>query len=153
MFIEMNSTKKLVAVLALVALHTSLSAQSSGSISRSQLTGQMNVITTAVPFLTITPDSRRAGMGEAGVASSADANSVYWNAASLAFVEKKAAISNSYAPWLRQLVPGISFNSVSGYSKINKRSVIGGSMRFFTFGDINFTDDAGNPLGTFKPSS
>jgi len=50
MFIEMNSTKKLVAVLALVALHTSLSAQSSGSISRSQLTGQMNVITTAVPF-------------------------------------------------------------------------------------------------------
>jgi len=153
MFIEMNSTKKLVAVLSLVALHTSVSAQSSGSISRSQLTGQMNVITTAVPFLTITPDSRRAGMGDAGVASTADANSVYWNAASLAFVEKKAAISNSYAPWLRQLVPGISFNSVSGYSKINKRSVIGGSMRFFTFGDINFTDDAGNPLGTFKPSS
>ena len=124
------------------------------SISRSMLAGQQNVITTAVPFLTITPDSRRAGMGDAGVASSADANSVFWNAASLAFADKKAGIATSYAPWLRALVPGISYNYLAGYTKIrsNQRSVIGGSFRFFTFGEINFTDDVGNPLGTFKPS-
>lgn len=121
-------------------------------LSRNQLAGQQNVITTAVPFLTITPDSRRAGMGDGGVASSADANSVFWNAASLAFSEKSGSISTSYAPWLRSLVPGISYNYLAGYGKLTKRSVLGGGFRFFSFGDINFTDDVGNPLGVFNPS-
>ncbi len=137
-------------VLALVA---SVSvAQAQNSISRSQLAGQQNVITTAVPFLTITPDSRRAGMADAGVASTPDANSVFWNAASLAFAEKNAGIATSYAPWLRSLVPGISYNYLAGYGRINKRSVLGGSCRFFSLGEINFTDDVGNPLGKFNPS-
>lgn len=122
------------------------------SISRSQLAGQQNVITTAVPFLTISPDSRRAAMGDAGVATSADANSVFWNAASLAFAEKDYGISTSYAPWLRSLVPGISYNYLAGYARLNSRSTIGGSFRFFSFGEINFTDDVGNPLGVFNPS-
>lgn len=93
-------------------------------------------------------------MGDAGVASSPDANSVFWNAASLAFVsdKEKSAISTSYAPWLRSLVPGISYNYLSGYTKINKRSVVGASFRYFSFGQINFTDDVGNPLGIFNPS-
>ncbi len=139
--------------MGLLALVTSASAaQAQNSISRSQLAGQQNVITTAVPFLTITPDSRRAGMADAGVASSPDANSVFWNAASLAFAEKNAGIATSYAPWLRSLVPGISYNYLAGYGRINKRSVIGGSFRFFSFGEINFTDDVGNPLGKFNPS-
>lgn len=124
----------------------------SNSISRNQLAGQQNVITTAVPFLTISPDSRRAGMGDAGVASSPDANSVFWNAASLAFAEKDFGLAISYAPWLRKLVPGISYNHLAAYGKINKRSAIGGSFRFFSFGDINFTDEQGNPLGVFNPS-
>ncbi|MCC6818604.1 MAG: type IX secretion system outer membrane channel protein PorV [Bacteroidia bacterium] len=128
----------------------SISAQT--SISRSQLAGQQNVITTAVPFLTISPDSRRASMGDAGVASSPDANSVFWNAASLAFADKDYGIATSYAPWLRSLVPGISYNYLAGYGRINKRSIIGGSFRFFSFGEINFTDDVGNPLGKFNPS-
>ncbi|MDP2175798.1 MAG: type IX secretion system outer membrane channel protein PorV [Bacteroidota bacterium] len=128
-----------------------LSGQGNG-LSRNQLAGQQNVITTAVPFLTITPDSRRAGMGDGGVASSPDANSVFWNAASLAFSEKSGGISTSYAPWLRSLVPGISYNYIAGYGKLTKRSVLGGGFRFFSFGDINFTDDVGNPLGVFNPS-
>jgi hypothetical protein len=138
-------------VVALLSINKA-AAQNGNGISRSQLAGQQNVITSAVPFLTISPDSRRAAMGDAGVASSPDANSVFWNAASLAFVKKKGAISTSYAPWLRSLVPGISYNYLSGYGKINDRSVIGGSFRFFSFGQINFTDDVGNPLGTFNPS-
>ena len=145
-----KNVQKAIAVLALVS--SASAVQSQNSVSRSQLAGQQNVITTAVPFLTITPDSRRAGMGDAGVASSPDANSVYWNAASLAFAEKNAGIATSYAPWLRSLVPGISYNYLAGYGRINKRSVIGGSFRFFSFGEINFTDDVGNPLGKFNPS-
>lgn len=146
---SLRQTTRFAGSLVVLLLAGKVEAQ---SISRNQLAGQQNVITSAVPFLTISPDSRRAAMGDAGVASSADANSVFWNAASLAFVEEKAAISTSYAPWLRSLVPGISYNYLSGYSKINKRSVIGGSFRYFSFGQINFTDDVGNPLGIFNPS-
>lgn len=164
MFIFKSKKIKLV-LSACLAIGVAGESFSQNSVSRSQLAGQQNVITTAVPFLTITPDSRRAGMGDAGVASSADANSVFWNVASLAFVgyssvkgrdvideSKNVGVSISYAPWLRALVPGISYNYVSGYGRINKRSVIGGSFRFFTFGEINFTDDVGNPLGVFNPS-
>lgn len=150
MFIFKPKSFKSVLLGMAVVASSNLSAQS--SISRSQLAGQQNVITTAVPFLTISPDSRRAAMGDAGVASSADANSVFWNAASLAFAEKKYGIATSYAPWLRSLVPGISYNYIAGYGRLNKRSVLGGSFRFFSFGEINFTDDVGNPLGKFNPS-
>lgn len=138
--------------LAVLLFSIKLSYGQNNSISRSQLAGQQNVLTTAVPFLTITPDSRRAGLGDAGVASSPDANSMFWNAASLAFADKEFGFSFSYAPWLRKLVPGISYNYLGGYGRLNKRSAIGGSFRFFSFGDINFTDDQGNPLGTFNPS-
>lgn len=139
------------AILFSIFCLTDIYAQNS-SISRNDLLGQQNVITTAVPFLTITPDSRRAAMGDAGVASSGDVNSLFWNAASLAFAESKSGISVSYAPWLRKLVPGISYNHLAGYGKINNRSVIGGSFRYFSFGKINFTDDVGNPLGDFNPN-
>lgn len=140
------------AALLFTLLFSNKNAFSQTGISRSQLAGQQNVITTAVPFLTITPDSRRAGMGDAGAASSADANSIFWNASSLAFAEEKGAFGVSYAPWLRSLVPGISYNALSGYTRINSKSTLGGGFRFFSFGDINFTDDVGNPLGTFNPS-
>ncbi|MES2616598.1 MAG: type IX secretion system outer membrane channel protein PorV [Bacteroidota bacterium] len=142
------------AAMSLMLCIPSLTVLGQG-ISRSQLAGQQNVITTAVPFLTITPDSRRAALGDAGVASSPDAHSVFWNAASLAFIDrtkKPYGVGVSYAPWLRKLVPGISYNYLCGYGAIGKRSAIGGSFRFFSFGDINFTDDVGNPLGTFNPS-
>src|ERR1041385_5643087 len=63
-----------------------------------------HVITTAVPFLTITPDSRAAGMGDAGVATSPDANSVYWNPSKLAFIDQGSGVTTSYTPWLAKLI-------------------------------------------------
>jgi hypothetical protein len=115
------------------------------------LLGQRNVITTAAPFLLISPDSRAAGMGDMGVATSADANSIHWNASKLAFIEKESGISLSAAPWLRTLVPDIWFYYLSGYKKIDKRSTIAGSLRYFTLGDIQFTDINGNPNGNYEP--
>ena len=108
-FLNLRNSGRLIPFLACCFFSISLSAQN--SIKRSDLAGQQNVITTAVPFLTITPDSRRAGLGDAGVALTGDAYSVYWNPASLAFAEKNAGFATSYAPWLRSLVPGISFSS------------------------------------------
>src|SRR6478736_8230769 len=66
----------------------------------------VRVITTAMPFLTISPDARAGAMGDVGAATSPDANSIYWNPAKLAFIDdsKNIGASISYTPWLRKLV-------------------------------------------------
>ncbi|GIS21716.1 MAG: hypothetical protein CM15mP122_2220 [Bacteroidota bacterium] len=50
------------------------------------------VVTTGVPFLMITADARAAGMGELGVATSADIYSQYWNPAKYAFASNDKGI-------------------------------------------------------------
>ena len=122
-----------------------------GLQSKESLLGQRNVITTAAPFLLISPDSRGAAMGDLGVATSADANSIHWNASKLAFIEEDAGISLSAAPWLRQLVPDVWFYYMSGYKKIDKQSTVAMSLRYFTLGDIQFTDNNGNSNGNYEP--
>ncbi len=123
------------------------------TLSKDQLLGQRNVITSAVPFLTITPDSRSAGMGDAGVARDPDANSIHWNIASMAFIPKKAGISLNAAPWLRQLVPDVWFYHMSGYTKVGRRnqSAVTSSIRYFSLGEIQFTDEFGNTNGNATP--
>lgn len=138
-----------------VALTTSVSAQTGSApsnLSTQDLSGRVNTITTAVPFLLICPDSRQGGMGEVGVATPADGNSIHWNSAKLAFAEKKSGTAISVTPWLRQLVPDIYLYYVSGYSKISKTQAIGASLRYFSLGNITFTDIVGNTTGQFRPN-
>lgn len=113
---------------------------------------QLNTITTALPFMAITPDSRAGGMGDAGTALSATSTSVYWNTSMLSFAEDKSELSLSYTPWLRQLTNDISLSYLSAYYKINKIHTIGGSLRYFSLGEITFTDVSGNVLREDKPS-
>ena len=119
---------------------------------QSNLLGQLNTITTAVPFLIISPDARAGGMGDAGVASSADVNSIHWNPSKLAFVENKLGVAISYTPWLRKLVPDINLAYVSFYNKLKGEQTIGASLRYFSLGDITFTDAVGTEIGQFNPS-
>lgn len=119
-------------------------------LNRSSL--QLNTITTAVPFLLIAPDSRAGALGDAGVATSPDANSIHWNPAKMAFIDKEMGVSVSYSPWLRRLVPDISLSYLSLYKKLGDDHTIGGSLRYFSLGDINFTDETGNALGDFRPA-
>lgn len=112
---------------------------------------QLNTITTAVPFLLIAPESRGGGMGDAGVASSPDANSIHWNPAKLAFIQQDLGFSMSVTPWLRQLVPDINLYYLSGYKKLNDNQSIGASLRYFSLGDITFTNDRGDNIGQYKP--
>jgi len=114
---------------------------------------QLNTITTAVPFLLISPDSRAGGMGDAGVAVSPDANAIHWNPSKLAFAENDGEFSMSYSPWLRNLVPDMSLAYLAGYKRLgNKRSAIGGSLRYFNLGSILFTDVNGSTIRDFKPA-
>ena len=113
---------------------------------------QLNTITTAVPFMAITPDSRAGGMGDAGTALSADANSIYWNTSMLNFAKQRSELSLSYTPWLRQLTNDIHLSYLSGYYKINDRNAVAGALRFFSLGEITFTDASGNVIRDDKPS-
>ena len=112
----------------------------------------LNTITTAVPFLLISPDSRAGGMGDVGVATSPDANSMHWNPAKYSFIDQEVGFTVSYVPWLRELVPDINLSYISGYKKLNKNDVIAMELRYFTLGDITFTDVIGNNLGQYKPN-
>ncbi|HYG04635.1 MAG TPA: type IX secretion system outer membrane channel protein PorV [Chryseosolibacter sp.] len=115
------------------------------------LVGQQRAITTAVPFLTISPDARRAALGEAGVASSADANSTYWNAAAITFIDKKYGGSFSYTPWLGKIVNDMWISQLSGFYKISKEETVAAAFRYFDLGEISFRDPSNNPLGDFNP--
>lgn len=109
------------------------------------------VITTAVPFLTITPDARAGAMGDAGVATSPDANASYWNPAKLAFMENEVGFSLSYTPWLGKIINDMSIAYLSGYYKFTKEQAVAVSMKYFDLGEIFFTDDQGRPTGDFNP--
>jgi len=106
--------------------------------STSQLNGGINTITTAVPLLLITPDSRAGGLADCGVASSPDANSVHWNASKLAFADKKLALGVSYTPWLRQLVNDINLAYLAGYYKLDKNSAVTAITPLFLIGKYHF---------------
>jgi hypothetical protein len=112
----------------------------------------INAIPTEVPFLNISPDSRSGAMGDAGVALSPDVNANFWNPSKLAFLESNDALSVSYSPWLRHLVPDISLSYLSYAHKIDERNTIGASLRYFNYGSIQLTDDNTNDQGTYTPN-
>ena len=113
---------------------------------------QLNTITTALPFMAITPDSRAGGMGDAGTALSPSSSSIYWNTSILSFSEQTSEVSLSYTPWLRQLTNDIHLSYLSAYYKINETHSVGGALRFFSLGEITFTDASGNVIRDDKPS-
>ena len=116
-----------------------------------QLDGRDAVITTGVPFLAISPDARSAGMGDAGVAISPDANAIYWNPAKLAFLEPDFGVSGSYTPWLSSVVNDMSISYLSGYKKINEGQTLAFAMRYFDLGNIQLTDAQGGLLQLVSP--
>jgi hypothetical protein len=108
-------------------------------------------ITTAVPFLAITPDARHAGLGDGGVATSPDAYSAYWNAAKLVHIDKKYGGGLSYTPWLGKIVNDMWISQLSGFYKIRQEEAIGASLKYFDLGEINFRDNNNIDYGTFNP--
>ncbi|WP_367864784.1 type IX secretion system outer membrane channel protein PorV [Pedobacter sp. WC2423] len=112
---------------------------------------RFNSLKTAVPFLLITPDARAGGMGEAGVAISPDANSGSNNPSKLAFLEEKYGFSASYSPWLRSIVSDINLGYLSGFYKLDDRTTLAASMRYFSLGKIQLTDANQQELGTSNP--
>lgn len=115
------------------------------------LVGQQRAITTAVPFIGITPDARHAALGDGGVATSPDANAAYWNAGKLVFIEDQYGGSLSYTPWLGKIVNDMWISSLSGFYKINREQAVAVSFKYFDLGEISFRGDNNEPLGDFNP--
>jgi Type IX secretion system protein PorV len=138
--------KYLIAAISVFSFTGSVFAQSvSGSA------GGPNVITTSAPFLTISPDARHAGLGEAGVASSADANAAYWNPGKLVHITSAYGGSLSYTPWLGKIVNDMDIIYLSGFYKLNNEEAIAASMKYFNMGEVFFRDGNNNSLGDYNP--
>lgn len=112
-----------------------------------------NTILTAVPFLRIVADARSGAMGDAGIAISPDANAMHFNQSKLVFADKPLAISATYTPWLRALgLTDVYLAYLTGYYKLDDLQAVGVGLRYFSLGDINFTDEDGTPIGTGRPN-
>ncbi|MEO7119822.1 MAG: type IX secretion system outer membrane channel protein PorV [Ginsengibacter sp.] len=139
-----QATLKLTALVLLVGGAFVVNGQSN--------TNSINVVTTAVPFLRISPDARAGGMGDVGIATLPDANSSFWNQAKYPFAVSKSAISVTYTPWLKGLgLNDVYLASLAGYTKIDELQTVSASLRYFSLGNIQFTDNLGNNLQTYRP--
>jgi hypothetical protein len=137
-----NASLKLIAMAILAGNVISVHAQ----------TNSINVVTTAVPFLRISPDARSGGMGDVGIATTPDANSSFWNQAKIPFALSKAAIGVSYTPWLKGLgLNDVYLASLAGYYQLDETQAISASLRYFSLGNIQFTDALGNDLNSYRP--
>ncbi len=110
------------------------------------LNAQDRVITTGVPFLMISPDARAAGMGELGVATSADAYSQQWNPAKYIFSISERGLALSYTPYLSKLVDDIFLGNLNYYKHLNDRSAWAFSLKYFSLGDIQFNELIGGSI-------
>lgn len=111
-----------------------------------------NTVLSTLPFLRITPDARSGAMGDVGVALKPDAHSMHFNASTLAFSEEKSGIGVTYTPWLTNFnLDDIFLAYISGYYKLDKNQAVGGSIRYFSLGDIQFTDEMGTLLDVGRP--
>jgi len=139
-----NFCKKIVVTsLLLIVTFSGLKAQ----------TDPINIVSTAVPFLRISPDARAGGMGDAAIATAPEANAVFWNLSKVGFAKKRTAIAFNYTPWLRDLgLTDVYLASMGGYHKLNENSAISSSLRFFSLGNIQLTDFSGNVLNTVRPT-
>ena len=111
---------------------------------------QPNPITTAAPFLLIAPDARAGGMGDIGVATSADAFSQHWNASKYAFMPSQFSVGVFYTPWLKELTNDVFLGGFNFANRINERSSWSAGLNYFNLGQIDLTDSNGFPTGTEK---
>ncbi len=135
-------TKKLGLLSATLLFSLFLSAQDS-----------INIVSTAVPFLRISPDARAGGMGDVAIATTPEANAPFWNLSKVMFAKRRSAISINYTPWLKDLgLSDVYLASMAGYHKLDEEQAISSTMRFFSLGNIQLTDYSGNVLNSVRPS-
>ena len=139
-----TATKFFCAAIAITTISTTAIAQADS----------INIVSTAVPFLRISPDARAGGMGDVAIATSADANASFWNISKVNFAKRRSSIAVNYTPWLKDLgLNDVYLATVAGYRQLDDVQAVTGSLRFFSLGNIDFTDESGtSTLPSQRPS-
>ncbi|MGB1042675.1 MAG: type IX secretion system outer membrane channel protein PorV [Tenacibaculum sp.] len=112
-------------------------------------------ITTATPFLLISSDARAGGMGDVGVATSADAFSIFHNPAKTVFNQNKISIGLNYTPWLRNLTDDIFVGNASYVNRFKENAAWGVDVKYFSLGEIptsSLTNGSPVDTGTINPN-
>ncbi|MFN0081886.1 MAG: type IX secretion system outer membrane channel protein PorV [Ferruginibacter sp.] len=139
-----QTTLKLAAVAFLIGGTAIVKAQT--------VSDNINVVTTAVPMLRISPDARSTGMGETGIATAADAYSNFWNLGKIPFAKQKGSVGVTYTPWLNDLdLKDVYLASLAAYYQLDNSQALSLGLRYFSLGDIQFTDQSGQDLGSNRP--
>lgn len=133
---------QLVAITLMLVLSHSVQAQ----------LDTINVVTSAVPFLRISPDARAGGMGDLSLATAPDANSSFYNLAKTPFATNNTGFALTYTPWLKDLgLTDVYLMSAAGYMKLDDLQAISAGVRYFSLGNIQFTDISGLDFGEGRP--
>jgi hypothetical protein len=112
---------------------------------------KLNVVTTAVPFLRISPDARAGSMGDLSLATDPDASSSYFNLGKVPFNTSVGGVNVTYTPWLKKIVNDVYLASLAGYYKLDDQQAISASFRYFSLGSIQMTDAIGKNLNRVNP--
>lgn len=130
---------------------------------------EANTITTAVPFLRINPDARAGALGYASIATKPDANGIFANVSKMSFIEflnedgsinntgNNFGVSLTFIPWLRGIANDVYMADLVGYYNIRSKKdpeiqqSLAASLRFFSLGEITFTDNDGDETGKGSP--
>ncbi len=141
----MKHSMRRISVAALLLLSISV-----GSFGQSA--EPINIVTTAVPFLRISPDARAGGMGDMGISTTPDVNAQFYNVAKYPFAKSDAGLGLTYTPWLKDLgLNDVYLTSLAGYYKFDEQQALSASLRYFSLGNIQFTDALGYDLNSFNP--
>lgn len=148
----MKVRRLLVAALVLAAVHSFGQNNNNYNYIGQNYKVSPNVITTAVPFVSIAPDARGGALGDCGVATAPDVYSMHYNPAKYVYLEDKFSAGLGYSPWLRHLVSDMNLAYLALAYKINDRSSVAATLRYFNAGAINFRDGNNYDLGTYNPN-
>ena len=116
-------------------------------------TKPISIQSTAVPFMLISPDARSGGMGNLSLAMSPESNDLFGNNAKLPLLKEKKGFLINYTPWLKDLgLTDVYLASAGFYKKLDENSSINSSLRFFSLGNIQFSDVNGTPTTEQRPN-
>jgi long-subunit fatty acid transport protein len=103
----------------------------------------------AVVFLQIEPDSRAAGMGNAGVALADNASAIFWNPAGLAF-QRGTELALTHSNWLPEFNAGLFYEYLVGRHHIPGWGTVGAHITFLNLGEHEWRDAQNIERGTFR---
>jgi hypothetical protein len=117
-------------------------------------TTALKLQSTAVPFMMISPDARSGGMGNLSLGMTPEANDLFGNTAKLSYLKEPQGFLINYTPWLKDLgLSDVYLASAGYYKQLSEQSTINTSLRFFSLGNIDFTDESGlSTLPSQRPS-